>query len=45
MAKVVRPGRFFVWRLLLVIGPEGRQETGDQQFSPDPKGTIVQIGQ
>ena len=32
-AKVVRPGRFFVWRLLLMVGLEGQQETGDTQLA------------
>lgn len=45
VAKVVRPGRFFVWRLLLTVGLEGQEETGDTQLAAVPKGTIVQLGQ
>ena len=38
--KVVRPGRFFVWRLLMMVGLEGPQESGDTQLDAVPKGTI-----
>ena len=28
-AKVMRPSRFFVWRLLLMVRLEGQQDSGD----------------
>lgn len=45
VAKVVRPGRFFVWRLLLMVGLEGQKENGDTQLAAVPKGTVVLLGQ
>lgn len=41
MAKVVRPGRFFVSRLLLGEGLKGQQETSDPKLAAFPNGTIV----
>ena len=43
LPTAMRRGRFFLWRLLLIIGLEGQQESGDPQLAAVPKGTTTAV--
>lgn len=45
VATGTRPGRYFVWKLLLMVGLEGQQESGDTRLASVLKGTLVIFGQ